>query len=170
MKQYLHLTPHQFDQDISWWWRFLCNQWLVDYVSNDKKDHLGISNAIEIMKFYIHRYQFTLEDLYMRQLIEFHIGQLYAYVWDYDHALWYFTELYDQWYRGVWIEYLQFTIAFLCWEQQLCESLVRWSLSTWSISNIDTMQRMMEFWWSSYLEAYSGMELNWLKEYLLSHK
>jgi hypothetical protein len=170
MEHYLQLTPQQFDQDKTWWWRIISDQWLVDYVMSDKQDNSKILEVIEVMKYYVDHYKFRGEDLYKKQLIRFHIGQLYGDIWYYNHALEYFIWLQNEWYKNVWVEYLEFTIKFLQWDLNQCSRILDWLSNDWSIINTETMQRIMKFWWSSYIEAYSGMKRDELKQWIIENK
>lgn len=170
MEQYLQLTPHQFDQDEKLWWRVIADQWLKKYVLSDMKDCSKIIEAIDLMRLYIDTYQFDIEDLWLKELIRFHVWQLYADISHYDDALEYFIWLQNEWYDKVGVEYLDFTINFLQWNIDACETIIVWLQKDWSTINAETMQRMIEYKNNSYLEAYSGMRRDELKQWIIENK
>lgn len=160
------LTPHQFDQDKLWWWRVVAEQWTKEYVMSDRIITATILEAIRIMKYYVDHYEFAEEDYYMHQLIRFHIAQCYAEIGEYDHAIWYLNQLTLEWYDKVWHEYLEFTIKFLEWNLDECQTIHDSLPNDWSIINTETIHRMCEFISHSYLEAYYGIELAGIKQSL----
>ena len=89
----LTLSPQEFDQSELWQRR---NIQAADIACVLSQDTSAYHDIIFEIKLYLAKIKMPL---YRRQLMQFHIAQLYAFAGDYDSALMYITQLLQQNYN-----------------------------------------------------------------------
>lgn len=167
LNSFLILDPHTFDQDKEKWRRKLESIWIKEYIKSNCSDTDIISKVINIMTHYLHHYPFTdsVIDSHFKQLIQWHIWQEYAMIWKYSDALFYFKKLKIEWYDGVWNEYMDATISFLEKDKVALEN-IKLNIDQNKVSNGKFINQFSTFFDKTYVEAYSGMNMDKIQEFL----
>lgn len=164
--EFLQQDRHTFDQDKEKWWRSLITNYTQeDYLS--RKDEIwGIfqkqnKEAIQLILDYYNKHKDKLSQDQSLLLLR-HAGQWYAIDWNYEDAVELFKKVYQIEKKltndhGVWLQYIEATIAFLSndweWLKQIATTMDK------RLINYDVVQRLY-LWYKqdkNYFESYSGL-------------
>ncbi len=165
-EKYLSLDPYTFDQSESWWRWFEKNS-IRECIFSNFENKSKTYDLINLLKFYLENYKFNNTNKRhkrLHNLMRFHIWQIYAQILEYDNAIMYFSKLQEELYDGVWKNYLDFTIAFLQWDELIMKNIV--SIMQVDEINYEVVCRMYNKKDLSYIEAYFWENINHIKNIL----
>ena len=148
----LTLSPQEFDQSELWQRR---NIQAADIACVLSQDTSAYHDIIFEIKLYLAKIKMPL---YRRQLMQFHIAQLYAFAGDYDSALMYITQLLQQNYDKIDPNYLKATHAF--WSQDRDRLM--------ACGDDEFVLRLQKNFDKTHLEAYNDMLIDDMKAYIIA--
>lgn len=162
LNNFLKIDPHTFDQDKEKGWRKeISENAIKELALSAWVNTKGFAKGLQIMEFYLNNFPFNSSEEHQnsRQLIAWHIGQIYAMIGDHTTALSYLENN-----SSVNSEYRDATIAFLKKDKNSIDRIHQ-SIQNQDISNKNFINQLHTYFDNSYTEAYAGMNYQQIKDH-----